>query len=46
MIVFGVDVTQDQDIQQAKEQIIEFLKENKLILWSVINNAGVMGLSM
>lgn len=46
MIVFGVDVTQDQDVQQAKEQIIEFLKENKLILWSVINNAGVMGLSM
>lgn len=46
MIVFGVDVTRDEDVQQAKQQIIEFLKENKLILWSVINNAGVMGLSM
>ena len=45
MFVYGVDVTNNDDIQQAKEQIINFLKENRLILWSVVNNAGILGLS-
>ena len=45
IIVYGVDVTNNDDVQQAKEQIINFLKENRLILWSVVNNAGILGLS-
>lgn len=36
-----VDVTNDDEIKQAKEQIKDHLEQNNQVLWTVVNNAGL-----
>lgn len=41
IILYKVDVTNDDDIKQAKQSINEYVKQNNILLWGLVNNAGI-----
>lgn len=40
MNLIKVDVTNDGQIKEVKQQIKDYLEQNNQVLWSLINNAG------
>lgn len=40
MNLIKVDVTNDGQIKEVKQQIRDYLEQNNQVLWSLINNAG------
>ena len=40
MIVYKMDVTRDEDIDEVYNKVVEDFEENGYYLWSVVNNAG------
>ena len=41
IILYKVDVTNDDDIKQAKQSVNEYVKQNNILLWGLVNNAGI-----